>query len=168
LGTLMFDMLTGCPPFSAESKRETQYKVLHDQIKLPAYLSPHAKDLLKNLLKRNHASRLGAGERDAEEIKEHSWFGAIDWELLLRRELAPLYLPPLKGPEDVSQFDPRFTKASIQDSPSSTPLNGGDVFQGFTFTEESSIYPIQENGANGENCREFLSEIDRRRLLTRT
>ena len=65
----MFDMLTGCPPFSADSKRETQYKVLHDQIKLPAYLSPDAKDLLKNLLKRNHASRLGAGERDADEIK---------------------------------------------------------------------------------------------------
>ena len=65
----MFDMLTGSPPFSADSKRETQYKVLHDQIKLPAYLSFEAKDLLKNLLKRNHASRLGAGDRDAEEIK---------------------------------------------------------------------------------------------------
>ena len=38
-------------------------------IQLPAFLSHDAKDLLKNLLKRNHASRLGAGERDAEEIQ---------------------------------------------------------------------------------------------------
>ena len=65
----MFDMLTGAPPFSADSKRETQHRVLHDQIRLPTYLSTEAKDLLKKLLKRTPTSRLGAGERDADEIK---------------------------------------------------------------------------------------------------
>ena len=64
----MFDMLTGLPPFLADSKRETQRLVLHGRINLPSYLSPEAKDLLKNLLKRNHASRLGGGEEDALEI----------------------------------------------------------------------------------------------------
>jgi len=161
LGTLMFDMLTGSPPFSADSKRETQYKVLHDQIKLPAYLSFEAKDLLKNLLKRNHASRLGAGDRDAEEIKEHSWFAAIDWDLLLKRKLEPLYVPPLKGPEDVSLFDKRFTTAPLtQESPTSTPLNETDVFKGFTFTEDT----IYEEGHMIDN-REFQPERERRRLL---
>ena len=70
----MFDMLTGAPPFSADSKRETQHRVLHDQIRLPTYLSTEAKDLLKKLLKRTPTSRLGAGERDADEIKVLSRF----------------------------------------------------------------------------------------------
>jgi serine/threonine protein kinase len=65
----MFDMLTGSPPFFADSKRETQRLVLHGRINLPSFLSPEAKDLLKNLLKRNHASRLGSGEEDAVEIQ---------------------------------------------------------------------------------------------------
>ena len=70
-------MLTGSPPFSADSKRETQHRVLHDQIRLPTYLSQEAKDLLKKLLKRTPTSRLGAGERDAEEIKVSTFIGNI-------------------------------------------------------------------------------------------
>jgi len=159
LGTLMFDMLTGSPPFSADSKRETQHRVLHDQIRLPTYLSAEAKDLLKKLLKRTPTSRLGAGEGDAEEIKEHAWFNAIDWHLLINRQLKPLYVPQLQGPEDVSLFDRRFTTASItENSPCSTPLNGQDVFKGFTFTEDCiSDQSIQD--------REFRSERQRRQAM---
>ena len=76
----MFDMLTGAPPFSADSKRETQHRVLHDQIRLPTYLSTEAKDLLKKLLKRTPTSRLGAGERDADEIKVLSGIFRITFE----------------------------------------------------------------------------------------
>ena len=64
----MFDMLTGLPPFLADSKRETQQLVLHGSIKLPAYLSPEAKDLLRKLLQRNQKNRLGGGGEDYVEI----------------------------------------------------------------------------------------------------
>lgn len=33
--------------------------------------------------------RLGAGQRDAEEIKEHPFFEGIDWEKVYRRQLKP-------------------------------------------------------------------------------
>ena len=56
-------------------------------------------------------------------FQEHSWFAAIDWDLLLKRKLEPLYVPPLKGPEDVSLFDKRFTTAPLtQESPTRNEL----------------------------------------------
>jgi hypothetical protein len=33
--------------------------------------------------------RLGAGIRDAEEIKEHPFFASIDWASTFKRELKP-------------------------------------------------------------------------------
>ena len=69
LGALMFDMLTGEPPFSAPTKRETQELILRGRISQPTGVSAQAKDLLKNLLKRNHLTRLGSGERDALDIQ---------------------------------------------------------------------------------------------------
>jgi len=141
LGALMFDMLTGLPPFLADSKRETQQLVLHGSIKLPAYLSPEAKDLLRKLLQRNQKNRLGGGGQDYLEIIKHSWFREIDIDLLLRKELPVLYRPAsqLTGPEDVSLFDRRFINVSIsQESPSSTP-NGHDQFHGFTYTGDHHI-----------------------------
>ena len=65
----MFDMLTGEPPFSAPTKRETQELILRGRISQPTGVSAQAKDLLKNLLKRNHLTRLGSGERDALDIQ---------------------------------------------------------------------------------------------------
>ena len=65
----MYDMLTGSPPFCADSRRETTRMVLHGRISLPHHLSAEAKDLLKNLLKRNSVSRLGADPDDSKEVQ---------------------------------------------------------------------------------------------------
>ncbi|KAF8357334.1 rsks-1 [Pristionchus pacificus] len=69
LGALMFDMLTGGPPFTAESRKKTIDKILKGRLTLPAYLSPEARDLIKKLLKRHVETRLGAGADDANDIK---------------------------------------------------------------------------------------------------
>ena len=45
---------------------------------MPNFISESAKDLLKGLLQRNPKNRLGGGERDAEEIKEHIFFKDVD------------------------------------------------------------------------------------------
>ena len=147
----MFDMLTGSPPFSADSKLEVQDQILRGRISQPTGVSAEAKDLLKNLLKRNHATRLGGGEGDALEVQvsatvqvqvhifhfyfqRHSWFREIDWFKLERKELPVLYKPPISGPEDVSLFDHRFANMSISyESPTSTPAGNGNIFQDFSY-----------------------------------
>ncbi|KAK6013182.1 kinase domain protein, partial [Ostertagia ostertagi] len=59
LGALMFDMLTGGPPFTAENRKKTIDKILKGRLTLPAYLSVEARDLIKRLLKRHVETRLG-------------------------------------------------------------------------------------------------------------
>lgn len=44
------------------------------------YFSKEATDLLLNLLEKDPTLRLGYGERDAEEIKEHPFFASVDWD----------------------------------------------------------------------------------------
>ena len=85
----MFDMLTGEPPFSAPTKRETQDLILRGRISQPTGVSAQAKDLLKNLLKRNHLTRLGSGERDALDIQ------VILDSCFVKRLLTPFISAPL-------------------------------------------------------------------------
>ncbi|XP_076248429.1 ribosomal protein S6 kinase beta-1 isoform X3 [Calliopsis andreniformis] len=51
LGALMFDMLTGMPPFTGDDRRKTIEKILRGKLNLPQYLTPDARDLIRKLLK---------------------------------------------------------------------------------------------------------------------
>lgn len=46
---------------------------------MPAYISADGTNLLKSLLQRNPAKRLGSGKGDAEEIKAHPYFKDVNW-----------------------------------------------------------------------------------------
>ncbi|ETE61460.1 Ribosomal protein S6 kinase beta-1 [Ophiophagus hannah] len=95
LGALMYDMLTGAPPFTGENRKKTIDKILKCKLNLPPYLTQEARDLLKKLLKRNAASRLGAGPGDAGEVQGHPFFRHISWEELLARKVEPPFKPLL-------------------------------------------------------------------------
>ncbi|PKU35494.1 ribosomal protein s6 kinase hypothetical protein [Limosa lapponica baueri] len=47
LGALMYDMLTGAPPFTGENRKKTIDKILKCKLNLPPYLTQEARDLLK-------------------------------------------------------------------------------------------------------------------------
>ncbi|XP_077971681.1 ribosomal protein S6 kinase beta-1-like [Styela clava] len=147
LGALMFDMLTGAPPFTAENRKKTIDKVLHGKLTLPRYLTPEARDLLKKLLKRHTVSRLGAGHQDAGAVQAHSFFRHIDWNDLLLKKVEPPFTPPIKNDEDVSQFDVKFTKQPPVDSPDNCPLSESmnQVFHGFTYVAPSVLASLHED-----------------------
>ncbi|KAL7780984.1 hypothetical protein V8C43DRAFT_299237 [Trichoderma afarasin] len=94
LGIFLYEMLTGIPPFYAESTERIHERITSsEKIVYPNSLPPSAKDILAGLLERNPEQRLGA-KRGASEIKQHPFFDCIDWNKLTRREYHPDFKPP--------------------------------------------------------------------------
>jgi serum/glucocorticoid-regulated kinase 2 len=93
LGVLLYEMLTGLPPFYNENTNEMYRKILSEPLHFPGpeIVPPTAKDLLTKLLDRNPETRLGA--RGASEIKAHPFFHSIDWRKLLQRKYEPTFKP---------------------------------------------------------------------------
>lgn len=67
------------------------------------------------LLNRNPKHRLGA-QRDAAELKEHTFFAPIDWKALSLKQVTPPFKPVVESDESVANFDPEFTTANLNDS----------------------------------------------------
>ncbi|XP_064019483.1 ribosomal protein S6 kinase beta-2 isoform X2 [Pogoniulus pusillus] len=120
LGALMYDMLTGSPPFTAENRKKTIDKILKGKLVLPPYLTPDARDLLKKFLKRNPNQRVGGGPGDAADVQQSE--------------------------EDVSQFDTRFTRQTPVDSPDDAAISesANQAFLGFTYVAPSVLESIKE------------------------
>uniref|UniRef100_A0A4W4E509 Ribosomal protein S6 kinase n=1 Tax=Electrophorus electricus TaxID=8005 RepID=A0A4W4E509_ELEEL len=146
LGALMYDMLTGAPPFTGENRKKTIDRILKCKLNLPPYLTQEARDLLKKLLKRSASSRLGAGPGDATEVQTHPFFRAINWDDLLARKVEPPFRPFLQSAEDVSQFDSKFTSQTPVDSPDDSTLSesANQVFLGFTYVAPSVLENVKE------------------------
>ncbi|XP_043283405.1 ribosomal protein S6 kinase beta-1-like [Venturia canescens] len=141
LGALMYDMLTGMPPFTADNRKKTIEKILKGRLALPQYVTVDARDLIRKLLKRQVAQRLGSGPEDAQEIINHHFFKHINWQDVISRKLDPPFKPSLKSADDTSQFDEQFTTTVPVDSPVESNLSesANMIFQGFTYVAPSVL-----------------------------
>ena len=99
LGVLLYEMLTGLPPFYDENTNEMYRKILSEPLHFPGHdvVPPAARDLLAKLLNRNPVERLGAN--GSAEIKAHPFFHAIDWRKLLQRKYEPTFKPSVVSPD---------------------------------------------------------------------
>ncbi|WFD18393.1 non-specific serine/threonine protein kinase [Malassezia caprae] len=117
LGVLLYEMLTGLPPFFSEDVNEMYRKILHEPLTFPADVRPDARNLLVRLLQRDPAQRLGSPPGGAADIKTHPFFTKyIDWNLLLAKKVQPPYKPGVASAFDTSNFDPEFTSEPAMDS----------------------------------------------------
>jgi len=139
LGTLLFEMLTGLPPFYAQNVNVMYTKILSGELRFPSYISDNAKSLLEGLLTRDPEKRLGAN--GGKEVKEHVWFSDIDWDKLVRKEIDPPFKPKVKSADDTSQIDPTFTRERPVDSVPDQSVLSDSVgnFEGFTYVAESVL-----------------------------
>ncbi|ORY51050.1 Pkinase-domain-containing protein [Rhizoclosmatium globosum] len=64
LGALMFDLLTGSPPFSGNNRKKVMEGILKKKPKFPKYLSPSATSLIRGLLHKDPEQRIGSSEEN--------------------------------------------------------------------------------------------------------
>uniref|UniRef100_A0A671X7G0 protein kinase C n=1 Tax=Sparus aurata TaxID=8175 RepID=A0A671X7G0_SPAAU len=122
MGVLIYEMLVGESPFPGEDEEEVFDSIVNDDVQYPGSLPPGAVAIIQKLLKKNPLKRLGAGERDANEVKGEKFFETIDWEALLAKKAKPPFLPSIKESMDVSNFDSEFTRLQPILSPPSKPF----------------------------------------------
>ena len=93
LGVLLYEMLTGLPPFYDDNTNEMYRKILSEPLHFPGpeIVPSAAKDLLTRLLDRRPDKRLGAN--GASEIKAHPFFNQVDWRKLVQRKYEPSFKP---------------------------------------------------------------------------
>eukprot|EP00820_Chromera_velia_P028903 Cvel_11978.t1-p1 / transcript=Cvel_11978.t1 / gene=Cvel_11978 / organism=Chromera_velia_CCMP2878 / gene_product=RAC-beta serine/threonine-protein kinase A, putative / transcript_product=RAC-beta serine/threonine-protein kinase A, putative / location=Cvel_scaffold768:16140-17414(-) / protein_length=425 / sequence_SO=supercontig / SO=protein_coding / is_pseudo=false len=116
LGALIYEMLTGLPPFYTRDREKLFENIRHGELKYPPFVSPVAKSLLQGLFHRDPAKRLGGGPRDAEEIKCHPFFASLDWHAAAQRRLQPPFKPSISSNTDTQYFDKEFVNLPVINS----------------------------------------------------
>jgi len=107
LGVLMFELLTGTPPFTGTDPMKTYNIILKgiDAIDFPRNITARAKELIKKLCRDNSAERLGYQKGGIRDIQKHKWFDGFNWEGLRQRTLQPPIHPSIQSHLDTSNFD---------------------------------------------------------------
>jgi serum/glucocorticoid-regulated kinase 2 len=135
LGVLLYEMLTGLPPFYDENVNTMYQRILHDPLRFPEDMPADAKSVITGLLCRDPSRRLGVN--GAEEIKRHPFFARhINWPKLIAKKITPPFKPSVTGQIDVSNFDSEFTSEAPMDSvvtDSHLSETVQDQFRGFTY-----------------------------------
>ncbi|KAK2189064.1 hypothetical protein NP493_115g01007 [Ridgeia piscesae] len=109
LGVLIFEMLVGESPFPGDDEEEVFDSIVNEEVRYPRFLSSEAITIMRRLMRKNPEKRLGSSERDAEDVKRQAFFKGVNWGELLQRQVKPPFVPTVKHPEDVSNFDEEFT-----------------------------------------------------------
>jgi len=141
LGTLIYEMLTGLPPFYSQNINIMYQKILNGELRFPSYVSSDAQSLLEGLLTRDVEKRLGTGS--SEEVKKHPFFKDIDWDRLEKKEVDPPFKPKVKSDIDTSQIDSVFLVEKAQDSlvehTLSETIQRENAFDDFTYVAPTAM-----------------------------
>ncbi|XP_041436464.1 microtubule-associated serine/threonine-protein kinase 4 isoform X3 [Xenopus laevis] len=109
MGIILYEFLVGCVPFFGDTPEDLFGQVIIDEINWPEKEDAppsDAQDLITLLLRQNPLERMGTG--GAYEVKQHSFFCALDWNSLLRQKAE--FIPQLESEDDTSYFDTRSEK----------------------------------------------------------
>lgn len=167
LGALLYEMLTGLPPWYSQDKRKLFASIQRSELRFPAYVSPGAQEILRAFLERDASIRLGSNE-DVEEVKAHPFFQSIDWDALYHKQIRSPFIPTIEpnsetsNNPDTTNFDACFTRLPINSyfesaSPNVAALSPSRIgqsvnslanaFKDFTFVEQSHLQ--ERVGAEG-------------------
>ncbi|XP_056440549.1 serine/threonine-protein kinase Sgk3 [Gadus chalcogrammus] len=141
LGSVLYEMLYGLPPFYSRDTHEMYDNILHKPLVMRAGASTTAWALLQGLLEKDGTCRLGS-MNDFDEIKSHYFFSSINWDDLEQRKIPPPFIPNVTSHHDISNFDPEFTDETVPNSVCWSPghsfvnasvMEADEAFLGFSY-----------------------------------
>ncbi|CAG9315296.1 unnamed protein product [Blepharisma stoltei] len=143
LGALLFEMLTGLPPFYDSNRSKMYMRILQEELNLPNFISEEARDLLSRLLEKDPELRIGS-TIGAEAIKAHPWCQKINWKKIENKQILPPFRPNLRYPN----FDPEYMAIPIDLNEffENSPNLPNDPFEEFDFSgteneQKLSLFP---------------------------
>ncbi|TUA03489.1 Serine/threonine-protein kinase Sgk2 [Bagarius yarrelli] len=146
LGAVLYEMLFSLPPFYRRDVAEMYDAILHKPLQIPPGKSDAVCHLLHGLLQKDQHRRLGA-IADFLEIKNHIFFSPINWDDLYHKRLAPPYNPNVRGPADLQNIDPEFTREMVPGSVGRTPelsaslaTSSSNAFSGFSYVSSENSF----------------------------
>ena len=137
VGSIIYEMLVGAPPFYTENRQELFERIKFDIPQYPNSLSATAKNLIEGLLKKDPSKRYGT----TYKVRDHPWFEDVNWQALFEKRYAAPFVPKIAGEADLSHFDREFTEIPISmSSHSSGAKTMLKNYENFTYDAE------KENG----------------------
>jgi len=156
LGALLYEMLTGRPPFEGKDIKKLYKKILTAPLNFPRHLSPKVQSLLKGLMDRDPQSRLGARRTTrfalggVPALKLHVFFKRIDWSALVALQVPPPIPIAVSQDNDVAYFDDLFTSQPLLDDTGTGRVavgNGGEAATAASSTRRGATVHSSHNEA---------------------
>lgn len=107
LGSLLFELLSGMPPYYDEDQEKMYWRIQNEEVEIPDFFSPEASDLVKGLLAKDSTLRIG--NEFISDIKDHPWCAPIHWKKVLKKKIQPPFRPDYNN----SNFDAEFLKIEV-------------------------------------------------------
>jgi serine/threonine protein kinase len=137
LGILAYRLMVGYLPFQNRSPRQLFDRILKADVRIPPSLSqrhPYGPLLIKNLLEKNPANRLGSPGTD---ITTHPYFAGIHWNMVAKMQYEPEFKPNEPRAESVVTFAEVDTgRPSLESQPAP---DGVITVANFSFQNEPAL-----------------------------
>merc|ERR1719253_26043 len=82
LGALMYEMISGLPPFCSDTEVETYTKIVSGRIELTSIFNTELEDLIKSLCNIDQSKRMGRVKGGWKLVQQHLWFSGFQWDTL--------------------------------------------------------------------------------------
>lgn len=109
LGIMIYELLSGNPPFTAGAPMQIFKNVLRGagRLTFPKKCQGSAAALVKALLLKEPSERLAMRPGGVSNVKKHDWYLKHDWVALENLTFQPTFRPSVKNPTDLSNFNAR-------------------------------------------------------------